>query len=120
MFKLAICEIFNRHIHGHTQHSSPGIDEHILINDEVTSDEFMNNEWMESINMLRDAWQTIPYNLKQHPTIRNYQHIVSGPNYYKVDIIEMIELSGGEQIAIIKTGGLKTIQRRWRNWMNNH
>ena len=84
MFQLAICELFNRNIHGHTNQSSPGIDEHILVNITFTPEEFMNNEWVQPINILREALQNCPNNLKHSPVIGNYQYIVSNPNYYKL------------------------------------
>lgn len=49
-----------------------------------------------------------------HKTIRNYQNIISRPDYIKPEIGECIELVTGEQIVIIKTIWLKIIQRKWK------
>lgn len=119
MFELAICEIFNRNIHGYTNQSSRDIDGHILVNITFTPEEFMNNEWHDTINILKSVWQTTPNVLKQHHFIKNYKYIVGHPSYYKLNIVQLYELPGGECVAIIKTGLLKNLQRRWRKWMNN-
>ena len=112
---LAICEIFNKNIHGKTNQSTRGIDSHILVNNTFTRDEFMNNEWVPMIDMMRQSYQSYSPNIKQHNYIRNYQRIVEDPRYYKLDIVQTQMLEGGECVAVIKTGLLKKIQRRWRS-----
>ena len=112
---IAICEIFNQNIHGKTSQSTLGIDTHILVNNTFTIDEFMNNEWVPMLDMMRQSYQAYSPNIKQHTYIRNYQRIVDDPRYYKLDIVQTQMLEGGECVAVIKTGLLKKIQRRWRN-----
>ena len=112
---IAICEIFNQNIHGKTNQSTPGIDSHILVNNTFTIDEFMNNEWVPMLDMMRQSYQAYSPNIKQHDHIRNYPHIVDDPCYYKLDIVQTQMLEGGECIAVIKTGLLKKIKRRWRS-----
>ena len=112
---IAICEIFNQNIHGKTNQSTPGIDSHILVNNTLTIDEFMNNEWVIMLDMMRQSYQSYSPNIKQHPYIRNYKHIVNDPRYYKLDIVQTQMLEGGECVAVIKTGLLKKLQRRWRS-----
>lgn len=119
-FQIAICEIFNRRIHGYIAgQSSNGIDSHILVKTTFTAEEFMNNEYSEIIENMQQEYNTYPIGYKYHNIIRNYSNIVSSPNYYKVDIVQMFELRGGECIAIVKTYLLKILQRKWRKWFNN-
>jgi len=112
---IAICEIFNQNIHGKTNESTREIDTHILVNTTFTIAEFMNNEWVSLIDMMRQSYQSYSPNIKQHPYIRNYKHIVNDPRYYKLDIVQTQMLEGGECVAVIKTGLLKKLQRRWRS-----
>ena len=120
MFQLAICELFNRNIHGYSNQSTYGIDSHILVNTTFEAEEFMNDEWVPVLDMMRTSYQAYSPNVKQHLYIRNYRHIVDNPSYYKLDIIQLHELEGGECVAVVKTCLLKNLQRRWRKWMNNH
>ena len=119
-FQIAICELFNRRIHGYIHgQSTPGIDAHILVRTTFTPEEFMSNECDDVIEIMRLEYDTYPVEYKYHPLVRNYLNIVNDSRYYKIDIIQIIELSGGECIAIVKTYLLKILQRRWRKWMNN-
>ena len=55
-----------------------------------------------------------------HPFIRNYDKIIKNPKHYKIEIIEPINISIGENewdvynTAIVKTHWIRLIQRRWR------
>jgi hypothetical protein len=112
---IAICEIYNKNIHGKTNQSSLGIDSHILVNTTFTNDEFMNNDWVPILDMMRQSYQGYSPNIKQHERVRNYQRIVDDQRYYKLDIVQTQMLEGGECVAVIKTGLLKKFQRRWRS-----
>lgn len=120
MFQLAICELYNRNIHGYNNQNTYGIDAHILVSTTFTREEFMSNEWISVLDMMRNSYQAYSPNTKHHLLIRNYQCIVDDPSYYKLDIIQLHELPGGECVSVIKTTLLKQLQRRWRKWMNNH
>lgn len=119
-FQIAICELFNRRIHGYIHgQSTPGIDAHILVRTTFTPEEFMSNEYADIIEIMRSEYNTYLAGVKYHPLIRNYMNIVNDPRYYRIDIVQTIELQGGECVAVVKTYLLKILQRRWRNWMNN-
>lgn len=49
-----------------------------------------------------------------HPVIRNYQNIISKPNYIKQEIGEYIILPTQEAITILKTFWIRIIQKKWK------
>lgn len=114
-YSVAMCEMFNEHMHGLNTLSSPGIESQWLVSYTFTNEEFMNDEWMPVLEVMRNAYDLCPEVLKQHRYIRNYSTIVNHPSYYKLDVVETVELPGGECVGIIKTNCIKQLQRRWRN-----
>lgn len=114
-YSVAMCEMFNEHMHGLNTRSSPGIESQWLVSYTFTNEEFMNDEWMPVLEVMRNAYDLCPEVLKQHRYIRNYSTIVNHPSYYKLDVVETVELPGGECVGIIKTNCIKQLQRRWRN-----
>ena len=114
-YTIAICEIFNKNIHGYDTNSTRDIDQRILASYTFTPDEFMDpHEWMPLIANMRIAYSQYSPTTKAHPSIRNYSTIVSDPGYCKLDIVQLEEMPGGETCAVIKTGGIKTLQKKWR------
>jgi hypothetical protein len=93
---IAICQPYNKYIHGQTQDSNPYINRHFMVEEIVYIEEFYNNLYRYSIQQLSflNANRRIPI-----PTL---------------EIIEPIELSSGESVACIKTFWLRIIQRKWR------
>jgi hypothetical protein len=114
-YTIALCEIFNRNIHGYDTYSTSDIDQRILASYTFTPEEFMDpDEWMPLIENMRIAYSQYSPTTKSHPSIRNYRTIVENPDYYKLDIVQLEEMPGGETCAVIKTGGIKTLQKKWR------
>ena len=114
-YTIALCEIFNKNIHGHDNNSSKDIDQRILASYTFTPEEFMDtHEWRPMIANMRIAYSQYSPQSNSHSCIRNYSRIVSDPNYYKLDIVQLEEMPGGETCAVIKTGGIKTLQKKWR------
>jgi hypothetical protein len=114
-YTIAVCEIFNRNIHGYDTNSTSDIDQRILASYTLTPEEFMDpDEWMPLIENMRIAYSQYSPTTKSHPSIRNYRTIVENPDYYKLDIVQLEEMPGGETCAVIKTGGIKTLQKKWR------
>tara|TARA_Y100001935_G_C17308364_1_gene513951 strand:+ start:2264 stop:2740 length:477 start_codon:yes stop_codon:yes gene_type:complete len=112
-FQLAICELFSPQLHGTTTNSSKGISGHLLVNTSIMLEEFYNNTYLEDISMLRQQYQGIIS--AQHPHIRNYANIISYDKSFKLDIIELDELEGGnEHVGYLKTHWIKCIQRKWK------
>ena len=77
MFCLATTEPFNLSHHGKTNNSTHNIEQYCLIDEVITREEFMDDQYDESL-----------------------------------DIVEIIELPGLEQVAIFKTIWLKLLQRK--------
>ena len=114
-YSIAICEIFNKNIHGFDDQSTPDMDQRILASYTFTNEEFMDrSEWVPILANMRLAYSQYTPQSKQHSNIRNYRQIVENPDYYKLDIVKLEELEGGETSAVIKTGGIKQFQKVWR------
>ena len=117
--QLGICEIFHPKLHGFTNNSSPNICTQYIIHHTFSLSEFWDMSYEECIEELLEYYHSNFYYYRRdtiiyHPVIRNYNHILNNVNHYKLDIIQLIELSGNEQVACIKTIWLKLLQRRWK------
>ena len=141
-FNLVVCEIFNRNIHGYCGDSDKCVQGHYLclhvsrdrsIFDDCdydSEDEDDDNNLFARMNHdephicdivdLQGAYY-INYTrhiTRNHNIIRNYHKIISRSDYIQPHIGEVIYLSSGECIAILKTVWLKLIQRCWRSVFN--
>ena len=117
--QLGICEIFHPKLHGLTNNSSPTICTQYIIHRTFFLSEFWDMSYQEYIEQLLEHYHYNFYyhrrgSIIYHPIIRNYHNILNNVNHYKLDIIQVIELSGNEQVACIKTIWLKLLQRRWK------
>jgi hypothetical protein len=116
--QLAVCEIFNPAIHGQTNESSPDITSHFLVHTTVEPEEFYDLSFTDLIRMLRDGYHAYlsvwgdraPY----HPIVRNYDAIVRGDAYIKLDIVVLDELIGQECVGYLKTHWIRLVQRCWK------
>ena len=116
-YKLAFCTIFNAYIHGKTYTSSPNIDSHYLIVYGGPYNSAQATVFMSMINTSRQFYhQYLILNKEwsEHPVIRNYKCAVVKKNYISLEIIQRIELEGGEHVAIYKTFWLRIFQRKWK------
>ena len=113
-YSLAICELFNPTLHGLTTESSPNINGQYLVQSSFTMDEFMEDEWTDVLDMMKSQYASYPIHYKKNDYIRNYKHIIESNQYFKLDIVKMIELPGVETVGIIKTNGLKRFQKNYR------
>ena len=118
-FCLGICEIFHPKLHGWTINSSLYIDSHYIVHMEIDLADFWNKSYEDCLEDLLEYYHfNFNYNHREsiiyHPTIRNYNHILDNIDYLKLNIIQIIELSGQEQVACIKTIWLKLLQRKWK------
>ena len=118
-YVLGICEIFHPTIHGYNNNSFPNVVTHFLVHTIVDIKDFWDNSYDECLEDLLEFYN-INYNVSlresliDHPTIRNYYHILSNVQNLKLDIIEVFELPGNEMCACIKTIWLKLLQRKWK------
>ena len=138
-FNLVVCEIFNRNIHGYCGDSDKYVKGHYLClhvsrnrsifddcdyDSEDDDDIFVhlnhNEPHICDIVELQSAYY-INYTrhiARHHNIIRNYHKIISRSNYIQPEIGEVVYLSSGECVAIIKTVWLKLVQRCWRKIFN--
>jgi hypothetical protein len=113
VYKQLLCELFHPLLHGYIKNvSDPNVLGHYLV---ITSrvdelDEFLL-EYRDSYEFM---FQTTEPKLLTHPLIRNYPAIAARFDYIKLEIGQMIELQGGERVAILKTFWIRIIQRAWK------
>jgi hypothetical protein len=87
------------------------------------SDSYDNNDNRickidDSIKHLRTCYKNFVRKLnyyEKHPSIRNYDKIISRKDYIKKEIGYCIVLPTQETIAILKTFWLRIVQRKWKN-----
>ena len=121
-YKLAFCEFFNSDIHGKNETSSRNIDSHFLILRTLNINTFYDlhhyNSITRFIGIVRRQYvqyiSTFTREHREHPVIRNYKNAVIKKNYVSLEIIELVELEGGEHVAIYKTFWLRIVQRIWK------
>lgn len=138
---LIICELHHPIIHGKTDYSASNIENHYLVYDKfdgktgislscINDDEEYNtdNEYdsdednrigriEDTIKFLRNHYKKFVRKInlyEKHPTIRNYQNIISRKDYIKSEIGHCIVLPTQETIAILKTFWLRIIQKKWK------
>ena len=122
-YKLAFCEFFNSDIHGKDETSSRNIDSQFLILKTLNINTFYDLHHYDSITRFirivrRQYVQYISTFTREHPIIRNYKNAVIKKNYVSLEIIEHVELEGGEHVAIYKTFWLRIVQRIWKKHFN--
>lgn len=143
MFRIVLCEIYNKYIHGSCDGDNPMINSHYLIigkfnpyyesyySDEEDDEENDNDEEddddddydrdsmpIDEIMALHtDKYrsQFIRHTVRyKHPFIRNYRQIVLRPEYIQPEIAQCVVLSTGESVAILKTFWIRIVQRAWK------
>lgn len=120
---LGLCILWSKDVHGHNSSSSPGIETHWLLHEEIMIDEFFEQEldWIENYRQNIEGYLSMmTQNLSiHHPLLRNYTDIVSRPLEPKIDIIIREYLPGQEAVAYIKTFWIRLIQKRWKKLYHN-
>ena len=107
-YKIGIYEIYNNNIHGVTNNEG-----NLLLSFTFTVDEFLLNEFVEILLLMRCFYRNIPNLIQNHSIIRNYKQIIKNPKYYTCNILLLIP---GENTiyCIRKTGPLVWFQKKWR------
>ena len=118
-YVLGICEIFHPTIHGYNSNSYPNVVNHFLLHTTIDLEDFWDNSYQDCLNDLLEFYNkdfnfSLRESLINHPTIRNYYHILYNVQHLNLDIIEVFELPGNETCACIKTIWLKLLQRKWK------
>lgn len=123
-YSIARCELHHPLIHGIDDDSDPNISAHFLVFDTLTNEEFFGNVYQRenAMHHLRSGTRQMDMAyfiqhygaaILRHPLIRNYRHIAQFD--FRTEIIQIIQLSGSEQVAILKTSWLRILQRKWKN-----
>ena len=120
-YQLALCEFFNADIHGKNDSSSLHIESHFIILKVIEINIFYDfyeyNLLQQYVEILRCRYARYITTLNQdHPVIRNYKHVLVKKEYVSFEIIELVELEGGEHVGIYKTFWLRIIQRKWKKY----
>jgi hypothetical protein len=108
-YNLVFCELYNDKIHGNT--NKEVCKHYLLINKLKKLDKDYINNITKAYNKgcIERQQQIIP-----HKFIKNYENIITRPNYIKPEIGETITLQSGHIVCIIKTLWIKLIQRAWK------
>lgn len=122
-YNLGVCEIFHTNIHGFTNNSYKYIHGHYMILSIIHKSDFytmcIRDCIHDYINSVYRYYNINNHKLIHHPNIRNYNNIISNKNNIKLNIIQIINLSTNENIAIIKTFWLKILQRKFKKKYKN-
>ena len=124
-YHLAICELFNRSVHGIVENvSSKDVETHYLVNETILPSDIIFNyldpddqnldNLANYVDWRVQRFQSLHPDACHHKYIRNYSNIMTDENIHLPKIVKMITLPGGERVALIKMFWLKCIQRKWR------
>ena len=115
--RLLVADLVHPSVHGVTDDSTPGIIGHYMTVECYDPEEFMQDEHLPFLNIVRLATRCERRAI-EHPYIRAYTHVVSRPDYSSLHIGNTHELPGGENVAILKTHWLRLVQRRYRRLLS--
>ena len=104
---LACCELHHPSLHGYTDDSAPDLPGH-----------FLCLETIEPGSLAAADAPPYPPAATQHPRVRAYRALARNRRLFGPQIVHLHELSGGEQVAVIRTGGLRRLQSRIRGRIN--
>lgn len=79
--------------------------------DEMTPEDFMRGAPLPPLGSLPAS---------PHPRVRAYRAVARHPRLFGIQLVHMRELDGGETVAVIRTGGLRRLQRRVRALLDGH
>ena len=130
VYELAMCELYVTSVHGFCQYnSSQDIYNHFMVREVIDSADFMqeitdkerndifhNNVYENFLRYVKTQWSRVKK--IDNPLIRNINNIVKKPNYIKIDIVQIIVLPKGEDVAILKTFWLRILQRRYKKYFS--
>lgn len=113
-YNIVLCELYNSKLHGKTNNNDVN-NNYLLINRIKKLDINFINSLTKGLNndYIERQQQIIP-----HKFIKNYENIITRPNYIKPEIGETITLQSGHIVCIIKTLWIKLIQRAWKRIYN--
>ena len=108
-YKIGICELYNRRIHG------PGVSEDkIMVSFIITNEEFFTHDYLDYLRLMKDSYNVLPVNFKKSNIIRNYKYIIENNKYYTCNLIKEDTTNEPFMSCVIKTGGLIWLQKKWK------
>ena len=129
-YNIVLCELYNKNIHGKTNQDNvyghylcmhvsrtksilePYDEEFEECDDEDNYEPHVYHAQTMHSDFYKDYCLE---NIKPHNIIRNYNNIISKPDYIQPQIAEVIYLlPEGQCVAIIKTLWIKLVQRAWK------
>ena len=111
-YNIILCELYNDKIHGTTNDN----DNHYLVINRIKK---LNMDFINCLtHFINQDYIHRQQDIIPHTTIKNYQNIITSPNYVKLEIGKILYLQSGHAVCIIKTFWLKIIQRSWKKVYN--
>ena len=120
--QLAYVELYWDYHHGRTSCTSKNIDGQYMIIYTIEQGEFYNKFYVAYKDIALDSQKESLNSWNEkfvcdiNHKIRNFEKIYGNKDHQNLEIVQMIELPGLEQVAIIKTFWLKVLQRRFKNY----
>lgn len=112
-YNIILCEIYNNKIHGKTNND---VSNHYLLINRIKK---LDLDFIDSLTApIIEDYVDRQQEIIPHKFIRNYQNMVTSPNYIKPEIGEVVYLQSGHAVCIIKTIWLRVIQRTWKKVYN--
>ena len=108
---LALCELYHPVRHGASAASDPSLPGHFMCIDEIAPEDFLRGVPLPPLGSLPGS---------PHPQVRAYRAVARHPRLFGIQIVRVHELNGGETVAVIRTGGLRRLQRRVRALLDGH
>jgi hypothetical protein len=117
-YKIGICELYNKHIHGFTDK----LQGKYILSYELSLEEFMLDEYKLILDLIKTEYMMIEVSKKRSDVIRNYEKIIENNNYFSCCLFKDDEIEGSPEInaVIIKTGGIIWFQKKWKKRMNKN
>jgi len=115
-YELAFIRPFIDKLDGITEDSSPNIENYILIDSIVDLEDFYEHDVDQMKSYCLDIINLFLQTTNNRNIINNYNRISEHLLKYSIDIVEIIELRGIEQVACVKTFWLKCFQRKWKKY----
>jgi hypothetical protein len=110
MLTLALCELYNPHIHGG---DNTTMKYKYLLSYRISLEEFMSGDYsLATYNFIR--YYSHIYDEDMNDDIENYRFIIRRSKYYQAQIVDAIEEETGELSAVFKTHNLAILQRKWK------
>jgi hypothetical protein len=119
MYQLGLCELHCFALHGgnkmlgHYLMISTFTDFSSNPDDEIETSDDDDENIFEEAQYYNESY-TGELTNTTHQFIRNYNKIINSLNYIKPEIMEVLLLSTGESVAILKTCWIRIFQRTWR------